>query len=457
MKYLLVIGDGMADYPVPELGNKTPLQVAFKPNMDKIVAQGRNGLIKNVPDDMNPGSETAILSLLGYDPHIYCTGRGPLEAPARGIKLSRNDAAFRCNLITEKDGAIADYSAGHISTEEAKQLISAVNNGFGKRGKIEFYSGLDYRHFLILRNVPNSRLIECTPPHDAIGDIVSAVLPKAKSVEVEETAKALGQMILKSKALLSSHPVNVARVKAGKRPGNMIWPWGGGPKPSMPSFKTKYGLKAAVISAVDLVKGIGAYAGMQVINVQGATGMSDTNYEGKADAAIKAFDDNDFVFVHIEAPDEAGHEKDGALKVKTIEDLDSRLLCRILEGFKEPYAVAILPDHPTPIPIGTHTRDPVPFTIMIPGVDSDGLTRFDEFSAKKGSFGLVTRESLTELFISSYLKPGSSTLDKKGSTYPLGAHLRLQKLLIFRKRIRLASVGGKSAQPSKKHPHNRGN
>jgi len=405
VKYLLVIGDGMADYPIPELGNKTPLQVAYKPSMDDLVARGRSGLIKNVPDDMNPGSETAILSLLGYDPHIYCTGRGPLEAPARGIKLGKNDAAFRCNLIAEKDGEIADYSAGHISTAEAKKLICAVNDVFGKHKKIEFYSGLDYRHFLILRNLPNSRLIECTPPHDAIGEKVSAVLPKAKSVEVEKTAKALGQMILKSKALLRSHPVNVARVRAGKRPGNMIWPWGGGSKPSMPSFKKKYGLRAAVISAVDLVKGIGEYAGMQVIDVQGATGMSDTNYEGKADAAIKAFDDNDFVFVHIEAPDEAGHVKDSALKVKTIEDLDSRLLRRILKGLKEPYAVAILPDHPTPIRIGTHTRDPVPFTIMFSGGDCDGVTRFDEFSAEKGSFGLVTRESLMELFISSNLKP----------------------------------------------------
>ena len=397
----MVVGDGMADYPVPELGNKTPLQVANKPNMDAIAAKGRNGVIKNVPDDMTPGSETAILSLLGYDPHLYCTGRGPLEAPARGIKLRKNDAAFRCNLITEKDGLLDDYSAGHITTGEAEQLIEAVRKAFGKPGKIEFYSGLDYRHFLILRDVPNSHKIECTPPHDVIGEKISAVLPKASSEEVGEVVATLREMIQRSKDVLGFHPINVARVEAGKRPGNMIWPWGGGPKPSMPSFKKKYGLKAAVVSAVDLVKGIGSYAGMQVINVPGATGLSNTNYEGKADATLKALESKEFVFVLVEAPDEAGHIRDWALKVKTIEDIDRRLLGRILEGSKQPYAIAVLPDHPTPIAVGTHTRDAVPFTICFPLVVSDGVKKFDEFSAKKGSYGLVTDESLLSLFISS--------------------------------------------------------
>jgi 2,3-bisphosphoglycerate-independent phosphoglycerate mutase len=401
MKYLLVVGDGMADYPVPELGNKTPLQVAHKPNMDSLAAKGKSGLIKNVPDDMNPGSETAILSLLGYDPHIYCTGRGPLEAPARGIKLETNDAAFRCNLITEKDGLIIDYSAGHITTAEAEQLIDAVNKEFGKIAEIDFYSGLDYRHFLILRNVPNSRLIQCTPPHDAIGAKVSTVLPNSKSKEVQEAVDTLNLLIQKSKTILDSHQVNFARVKAGKHPGNMIWPWGGGPKPSMPSFKEKYGLKAAVISAVDLVKGIGTYAGMHVINVSGATGLADTNYEGKADAALKALEDHDLVFVHVEAPDEAGHVRDYSLKVKTIEDLDRRLLGRILPKLTEPCAIAVLPDHPTPIGVGTHTRDPVPFAICLPKADCDGVKKFDELSAKKGAYGLVTEEFFMSLFVSS--------------------------------------------------------
>jgi 2,3-bisphosphoglycerate-independent phosphoglycerate mutase len=286
MKYLLIVGDGMADYPVPELGGKTPLQAAHKPNIDAITAKGRSGLIKNVPDDMNPGSETAILSLLGYDPHIYCTGRGPLEAPARGIQLAKGDVAFRCNLITEKDGVIEDYSAGHISTAEAEQLIAAVNAELGKTRKIEFYSGLDYRHFLILRNMPSAGQLECTPPHDAIGTATAKVMPKAKTKVAQEAAHLLCDLMEKSKTILEVHPVNIERLKAGKRPGNMIWLWGGGPKPAMPSFERKYRLTAAVISAVDLVKGIGAYAGMQIITVEGATGLANTNYEGKAEAAL---------------------------------------------------------------------------------------------------------------------------------------------------------------------------
>ncbi len=400
-KYLLIVGDGMADYPVPELGGKTPLQVAKKPNMDAIAAEGRSGLIKNVPDDLNPGSETAILSLLGYDPHVYCTGRGPLEAPARGIALGVADAAFRCNLITERNGKLIDYSAGHITTAEAQQLIAAVDKVFGKTGEVEFYSGLDYRHFLILRGADDVRQIKCIPPHDAISADISKVLPMAKTANVEKTAALLRKMMLDSKPILDSHPVNARRAAAGKNQANMIWPWGGGPAPAMPSFKQKYGLKAAVISAVDLVKGIGTYAGMQVITVQGATGLANTNYEGKADAALKALETKDLVFVHVEAPDEAGHVGDAKLKVETIEDLDSRMLGRIVSGLKETCAVAFLPDHPTPIKVGTHTRDPVPFAIKAPGVPPDGVKRFDEESAKEGYYGLVTEDSLMSLFVGS--------------------------------------------------------
>jgi 2,3-bisphosphoglycerate-independent phosphoglycerate mutase len=401
MKFILVVGDGMADYPLDELGNKTPLQAAFKPNMDSIAAQGQSGLIKNVPDELSPGSDVAICSVLGYDPRIYCTGRGPLEAPSRGIKLGKSDTAYRCNIITEKDGAIADYSAGHITTAEASELIDAVNKAFGKVGKIEFYPGLDYRHFLILRNFPNPQLIQCTPPHDAIGVAVSEVMPKAIQPQAEETAHLLRDLIDGSRDILRSHPVNVTREKAGKHPGNLIWPWGGGKKPSMPTLKEKYGIKSAVISAVDLIKGIGTYAGMEIINVEGATGLANTNYEGKADAAIEALKTNDFVFVHVEAPDEAGHCKDTALKVKTIEDLDKRLLGRILNKVKEPYSIAILPDHPTPIKIGTHSRDPVPFAIKSPFLKPDGVKKFDEFSAKKGAFGQVENNYLISLLISS--------------------------------------------------------
>jgi 2,3-bisphosphoglycerate-independent phosphoglycerate mutase len=397
MKYVLVIGDGMADYPIPELGNNTPLQAAYKPNMDAIAARGRNGLIKNVPDDLTPGSEVAICSIFGYDPRVYCTGRGPLEAPSRGIKLGENDSAYRCNLITEKDGAIADYSAGHITTEEAAQLIEAMKKAFDKPSQMEFYPGLDYRHFLILRNFLNPEQIQCTPPHDAIGVKVEKVLPKAKSPKAEKQAQLLRKLIEGSRGILHSHPVNISREKAGKQPGNLIWLWGGGKKPTMPTLKEKFGVNGAVISAVDLVKGIGSYAGMEIINVPGATGLSDTNYEGKADAALKALENNDFVCIHVEAPDEAGHCKDYKLKMKTIEDLDKRLLGRLLNGLKEPYVIAILPDHPTPISIGTHSRDPVPFAIASPNLKPDGVKAFDEFSASKGEFGRVEKEYLISL------------------------------------------------------------
>jgi 2,3-bisphosphoglycerate-independent phosphoglycerate mutase len=400
MKYILVVGDGMADYPIPELGNKTPLQVAKKPNMDSIAAHGKSGLIKNVPDKLNPGSEVAICSILGYDPKVYCTGRGPLEAPSRDIKLGKNDTAYRCNLITEKDEAIFDYSAGHITTEEASKLIVALKGYFDKQGQIEFYSGLDYRHFLILRNFPFPQLIECTPPHDAKGIRISEVLPKAKAAKAEKTAQLLRELIIDSRDILQTHPVNIAREKAGKNPANLIWPWGGGKKPSMPTLKEKFGLDGAVISAVDLVKGLGIYAGMEVINVAGATGLADTNYEGKADAALGALKGKDFVFVHVEAPDEAGHMRDYALKVKTIEDLDRRFLGRVLDGLKEPYAIAILPDHPTPVKTGTHARDPVPFAIKSPFLKPDGVKKFDENSAKEGAFGLVDKEYLISLLVS---------------------------------------------------------
>ena len=400
MKYILVIGDGMADYPIPELGNKTPLQAAFKPNMDLIAAQGQSGLIKNVPDELSPGSEVAICSILGYDPKVYCTGRGPLEAPSRGIKLGENDTAYRCNIITEKDDAILDYSAGHITTGESSQLIAAVNEAFGKKGQIEFYPGLDYRHFLILRNFTHPELVQCTPPHDASGVKVAEVLPKAKKAEAEKNAQLLRDLILGSRKILRSHPVNRERERLGKRPGNLIWPWGGGRKPSMSKLKEKYGVKAAVISAVDLVKGLGSYAGMEIINVPGATGLANTNYEGKADAALKSLENNDLVVIHVEAPDEAGHVKDWTLKVKTIEDLDRRLLGRIITGLKDPYAIAILPDHPTPIKLGTHSRDPVPFAIRSPNLNPDGVKKFDEASAKKGKFGLVEHDYLISLLLS---------------------------------------------------------
>lgn len=399
MKYLIIVGDGMADYPVPEIGNLTPLQVAHKPNMDFLAAKGRSGLFKTVPDEMSPGSDVAILSVLGYDPTSVCAARGPLEAPARGIQLDQDDAAFRCNLITEKDGTLLDYSAGHITSGESSELIGAIRETFEKKGTIEFFSGLDYRHLIIIRKLTKPNLIECTPPHDAIGRRITEVLPRAKKTEANGTVSLLRKIILESKEILAVHRVNLARNKAGKNPANMIWPWGGGKKPSLAPFTKKYGLKAAAITAVDLVKGIGAYAGLEVIDVLGATGLHNTNYEGKADAALKALETNDLVFVHVEAPDEAGHARDLQLKVKTIEDLDRRLLGTILEGLHEPYTIAILPDHPTPIAVGTHTRDPVPFVIYSPSLGPDSVHEFNEVAAKRGIYGLIEGGRFMSLLI----------------------------------------------------------
>ncbi|UCC58461.1 MAG: cofactor-independent phosphoglycerate mutase [Candidatus Bathyarchaeum sp.] len=399
MKYLLIVGDGMADYPVPELDNKTPLQVANKPNMDMIAAKGCSGLLRTVPEELTPGSGTAILSVLGYDPKRFYTGRGPFEAASRGIQLDERDVAFRCNLITEKNGILVDYSADHIANSESDELIESVKKNFEKPDEVEFFAGLSYRHFLVLRNYRHSEIIQCTLPHDAIGLEISKILPKAKSEEAKSTAALLGKMIVDSKKILENHPINVARRKAGKRPGNMIWPWGGGRKPHMPTFKEKFCVNAAVISAVDLVKGIGVYAGMKIVDVPGATGLYDTNYEGKADYALKALEDCDMVFIHVEAPDEAGHSRDYELKVKTIEDLDKRLMGHLLDDLREECVVAVLPDHPTPIKIGTHTRDPVPFAIYAPSVESDGVKKFDEFSAKKGKFGLIEGEAFIPLFL----------------------------------------------------------
>jgi 2,3-bisphosphoglycerate-independent phosphoglycerate mutase len=400
VKYILIIGDGMADYPITELGGKTPLQAAYKPNIDAVAARGRSGLIKNVPDTMTPGSEVAICSILGYDPTIYCTGRGPIEAASMGVKLGANDTAYRCNVITEKDGTIADYSAGHITTPEAAQLVAAMQKAYNKPGEIEFYPGLDYRHLLVLRNFQHPERIACTPPHDVTGVAVSKVLPKAKVPEAKKETELLITLIEGSRAVLQRHPVNLAREKEGKNPGNSIWLWGGGRKPAMPSVKEKFAIDGAVISAVDLVKGLGTYAGMQIINVKGATGLANTNYEGKADAALNALEKKDLVVVHVEAPDEAGHVRDAKLKVKTIEDLDRRLVGRILASLKEPYAVAILPDHPTPISLGTHNRDLVPFTIASPKTIPDGVMAFDEESAKKGGFGEVRDNYLINLLLS---------------------------------------------------------
>jgi len=389
MKYIVVVGDGMADYPVEELDGKTPLQVANKPNMDRLASEGRLGLLRTVPEGMYPDSTVANFSILGYDPRKYYTGRGPLEAGALGVKLGDSDVAFRCNLITEGNGRILDYSAGHVSTEEAAKLIGEM----GKFKAGEFHVGVSYRHIFVLREGdPNLTSI---PPHDIVGEQISRNLLKP---EENETAKMLNKLMLDSRKVLSGHPVNLRREKLGKNPANMIWLWGQGRKPRMETLEKKYGVSGAVISAVSVIKGIGVHAGMDIIDVPGATGYYDTDYEGKAEHALRALEDHDLVFIHVEAPDEAGHSGDLKAKIKAIEDLDGRLVGKVLDGAPEDCRIAVLPDHPTPLEIRVHVSDPVPFAIYTPGLAGDKL-RFDESSAKRGSLGEIAGEQFMRLLL----------------------------------------------------------
>lgn len=389
MKYIVVIGDGMADYPIEELGGRTPLQVANKPNMDEIAKRGRNGLLTTIPEGMNAGSDIANLSILGYDPREYYTGRGPLEAASIGVELEPGDIAFRCNLITEKDGFIADYCADHITTEEARELILTLDEAFGI-GK--FYPGVSYRHLFVLKN--NGNLI-CTPPHDVIGERIKKHMIKPSHNPV---AKMLNGMTLESKDVLARHPVNKKRIEEGKNPANMIWLWGQGRRPGITPLKEKYGISGAVISAVDLIKGIGTYAGMDVIDVPGATGYYDTNYRGKAAHALKALDKFDYVYLHVESIDEASHAGDLEMKIRTIEEFDERVLGTLLDSGTE-FTIAVLPDHLTPLKIKTHARDPVPFAVCSPNESSGDGTKFDEFSAKAGSAGNLFGEEFMQFLL----------------------------------------------------------
>ncbi|MEM0358969.1 MAG: cofactor-independent phosphoglycerate mutase [Candidatus Hadarchaeales archaeon] len=390
MKYVVVVGDGMADHPVRKLGGKTPLEVAHKPNLDSLCRRGRMGMLKTVPNGMPPGSDVANLSILGYRPETCYTGRGPLEAADLGVKLGPNDVAFRCNLITEREGRMYDYSAGHISTEEAAELLKELGRRF-RMG--EFHVGITYRHVFVLRNCDPK--LETDPPHEIPGEPISQHLIRPPN---DTLAKKLNRMMLESKKILSEHPVNMAREMQGKNPANMIWLWSQGGRPRLQEFKRKYGLKAALISAVPLIRGIGIYTNMTVIRVPGATGYFDTNYEGKALYALKALETHDFVYVHVEAPDEAGHEGNLEMKIKAIEDLDRRLLGPLLDGLPEDCRIAILPDHPTPIEVKTHVAEPVPFLIHGPGLKGDGMD-FCEKSGSRGSFGFLEGEQFFKSFL----------------------------------------------------------
>ncbi|MBL7968107.1 MAG: cofactor-independent phosphoglycerate mutase [Prolixibacteraceae bacterium] len=390
MKYIIVLGDGMADEPLAAYGGKTPLQMAEKPTIDELARKGRTGLLKTVPDDMHPGSEIANMSVLGYDVSNVFEGRGVLEAASIGVTLEENDLALRCNLICLENGNIKNHSAGHIPNDESYELIEYLNKKLGNE-MIRFYPGVSYRHLLVIKG--GKKQLNCTPPHDVPGKPFRPCLVKAESERAEATARLLNYLILRSQALLAEHPVNLKRKEAGKDMANSIWPWSPGYKPQMPTLKEMFGIdRSAVISAVDLIQGIGVYAGMDVIKVEGATGLYDTNYEGKAKATIDALKDHDLVYLHVEASDEAGHEGDVELKTKTITYLDQRIVKYLVEEtakMEEPVTIAVLPDHPTPCATRIHTRDAVPFIIFRPGESPDESQFYDEFEVAKGSYGLL--------------------------------------------------------------------
>lgn len=400
MKYIIILGDGMSDEPLENYGGKTPLQMAKKPHIDWLAKHGKSGLFTTVPKTMHPGSEIANMAVLGYDVEKVFEGRGVLEAASIGVEIQPGDLALRCNLLTIENEIIKNHSGGHISTNEAAELIHFLNEKLGNE-KIRFYPGVSYRHLLVIKN--GIKLLNCTPPHDVTGTPFREVIVRSKSNAANETAELLNELITESQKLLENHPVNINRIKIGKEPANSIWPWSPGYKPEIPTLKEMFGIeKSAMISAVDLLHGIGVYAGMEIIHVEGATGLYDTNYEGKAEAAIEALKTNDFVYLHIEASDEAGHEGDVELKTKTIEYLDNRIVKYIIEEtqkLKEPVAIAILPDHPTPCALKTHTHDPVPFTIFYPGIEPDNVNIYDEFSVKNGAFGTIQRNEFIKLFL----------------------------------------------------------
>lgn len=363
MKYIIIIGDGMADRPLKELQGKTPLQKARTANMDKLAREGLIGSIKTIPHGFHPGSDIANLNILGYNPAEFYSGRAPLEALSIGVKLKENDVAYRCNLVSlkynkDKTKAIMeDYSSGHIPTAEAKELIQEINEKLGSE-KISFYSGVSYRHIMVWSS--GALNIECTPPHDITGKNIADYLP------VGDHEEFLREVMLKASAILEGHPINRNRIRRGEKPANGIWLWGQGKRKILPTFIEKYGLNGSLVSAVDLIKGIGISAGFEILNVPGITGYLDTNYSGKAEASIKALQKVDIACIHVEAPDEAGHSGNIKDKIKAIEDFDKLVVGNVMKGLKSfaEYKILLLPDHATPIAVKTHTHEPVPFVIF---------------------------------------------------------------------------------------------
>lgn len=409
MKHIIILGDGMADWKVPELGDRTLLQAAHTPYMDELARLGRNGRLITVAPGFHPGSEVANMSVLGYDlPKVY-EGRGPLEAASIGIELQSGDMAMRCNIICIEGDHIKNHSAGHITTAEADELVRYLDEKLGNE-YIHFYTGVQYRHLLVIKG--GNKQIDCTPPHDVPLKPFRPLLVKPLTDETglydgrmtpQQTADLINDLILRSQELLRNHPVNLRRMAEGKDPANSIWPWSPGYRPQMKPFSDRFPQveRGAVISAVDLINGIGYYAGLRRIAVEGATGLYDTNYENKVAAALDALRTDDFVYLHVEASDEAGHEGNIDLKIRTIENLDHRAVGPIYEAvkqWKEPVAIAVLPDHPTPCALRTHTADPVPFLIWHPGIIPDEVQTFDEVAACNGSYGLIKEDQFIEAF-----------------------------------------------------------
>lgn len=395
----------MSDEACDALNGMTPLEAAATPNLERIATEGRSGLLATVPEGFHPGSEIAHLSLLGYNVGEVFEGRGSLEAASMGIDIDDDEMAMRCNLICiNPDGTIKNHSAGHISTEEADELINFLNERLGD-GRTRFFTGVSYRHLMKIKDA--DKRIECTPPHDVPGAAALDVMIKAETPEAESTADYINSLILDSQELLATHPVNLRRIAEGKDPANSIWPWSPGYKPSMKTMDQLFGIgKGVVISAVDLIRGIGVYAGLEPVIVEGATGLADTNYEGKVQAAIDALrGDADFVFLHIEASDEAGHEGDAELKKRTIEFLDQRVLKPLLDAADAmkaegtEVAIAVLPDHPTPCRLRTHTRKPVPFMIRRSDVEPDSVTEYTEKAAEQGGYGLLSGDQFIKEFL----------------------------------------------------------
>lgn len=399
MRIAILVGDGMSDYPIPELGNKTPLEIAKIPNINEITKNGLIGLVKTVPRGMKPASDIANLSILGYNPKTYYTGRGPLEAANIGVEILDQEIAFRCNLVTVNNDTMADYSAGHISEKESKILMQFLGERMSS-DRIKFYHGKSYRNLTVIKTKSREDLndlmkTKCTPPHDITGKSISKHFPQGKAASI------LVKLMEESRPLLEKHEINKVRVDLKENPANMIWLWGQGTNPNMPSFKGMFGLDGSVISAVDLVNGIGKLVGLELINVPGATGYYDTNYQGKGEYAVNSLKKKDFVFVHVEAPDEAGHNGDMRAKITAIENFDKYVVGAVWRFLKDTpdYRIMVLSDHATPISVRTHVSDPAPFAMAGSGVSHNGFDAFSENNARISKVIFKSGAALTESLI----------------------------------------------------------